>query len=73
MKERWILNGNFANGAEYMCVFESMFELLDTMNEIYDQWEYESDMYTDEELINPFSLSMEQDLTNKERIDLFNR
>lgn len=67
MKERWILRGEYGNKDKYFEAFESVFDMLDRINKIYTDWEDNWRLYEDAELINPFTLEMEQDLSDKER------
>lgn len=66
MKERWILNGKYMNGDEYFEAFDNIHEMLDTIQQIYWIAEEYSGLYTPDECVNPFSLTMENDNTETE-------
>ena len=68
MKERWILTGKFMNGDKYFDSFDSIYDLTHTMEQIYKDWQTSLNLIEPDECINPFTLSMEQDLTDEERI-----
>lgn len=71
MKERWILKGSFGNKDKYFESFVSVFDMLDRINQIYSDWKDNWRLYDDSEIINPFSLEMEQDISKEEKESLY--
>ena len=67
--ERWILTGEFMNGDKYFESFNSIFELTKVMEQIYNDW-LSSNGLDEFNTVNPFTLEMEQDLTDQERQQL---
>lgn len=67
--ERWILTGEFMNGDKYFESFDSIFELTKVMEQIYNDW-LSSNGLDEFNTVNPFTLEMEQDLTDQERQQL---
>ena len=72
MKERWILKGQYGNKDKYFQSFDSVFDMLDTISNIYSEWKDNWRLYSDSELINPFTLEMENDLSDDEKETFYN-
>lgn len=72
MKERWILTGKFLNGDKYFESFNSIFDLTDVINQIYNDW-LSSNGLDEFNTVNPFTLQIENDNTPEELEKLLER
>jgi len=63
--EIWLLTGKFMNGDKYFESFDSIFDLTEIMEQIYNDW-LSSNGLDEFNTVNPFTLQIENDNTPEE-------